>query len=398
MNVEGAQLVNEPPKGFGQKKKKEEEGGDFYQVFLICNETNVEERPTGEVESSNEESLEFISPLIRVIDLSNIEIGTVGMKSSETFVPSSPGFNELTDVKQSILGFRKCDVVNTEARDTLIMDTDSMPLRDTTLLREKFFQTMKDVQTDYGDISKAKEDLSPKMNSQKSPISRMEEVLDEKENLEIFDLKENKLPEVVTQLSSKEIMRHESDENISKNQGVPGLIKKRNVDSPNYERVIETIPEFKIIDSHLNVEPVNENMMSENLKRISDSIIKSMETIAEPGKSIMKVKLIPEELGSVDITLKVEGGRLSANITVESSHVKQMLTDRLNELNSNLIRQNLNIGEIHIDLSGSSNQRFGQNNKYHYKGVEIFRSDNNPINILNVEESYMGNGMISVLA
>ncbi len=111
-----------------------------------------------------------------------------------------------------------------------------------------------------------------------------------------------------------------------------------------------------------NVEVKEAALSDTNIVKINDSIIQLVETTNEGETSVLKVKLYPEELGTVDVTLKMEDGKLTAKILVDSEQVKGMFTKSINELNEGLLKQNIQIEKINIDLNlntSSNNMNHG---------------------------------------
>lgn len=102
---------------------------------------------------------------------------------------------------------------------------------------------------------------------------------------------------------------------------------------------------------------------NDNLQKINDTIVKMMETGKDGNAEMMKVKLFPEELGEVNIALKMEAGKLTARIQVDNDVVKALFTEKLNELNSNLVKQNIRLDSINVDLNMNS----GNNNSFNFQ-------------------------------
>lgn len=102
---------------------------------------------------------------------------------------------------------------------------------------------------------------------------------------------------------------------------------------------------------------------NENLQKINDTIVKMMETGKDGNAEMMKVKLFPEELGEVNIALKMEAGKLTARIQVDNDVVKALFTEKLNELNSNLVKQNIRLDSINVDLNMNS----GNHNSFNFQ-------------------------------
>ena len=114
------------------------------------------------------------------------------------------------------------------------------------------------------------------------------------------------------------------------------------------------------------VEPGDVKLSSENVQKLNDTIIQLLETTKEGDTSVLKVKLYPENLGRVDVSVKMEEGKLIANIMVDNEQIKGMFTKSINELSESLLKQNIQMERINIDLkpntnSNSMNQSFNNN-------------------------------------
>lgn len=138
----------------------------------------------------------------------------------------------------------------------------------------------------------------------------------------------------------------------------------------------------------------------ENLQKVNDTIIKLMETTKQGNVSEMKVKLYPEELGSVDVTLRMENGKMIAKILVDNEQVKQLFANKINELSNNLEKQNISIDKIQIDVNSNTNfgSRPNQNKASYMKRnsgslIDIESEEN-----LTVDDTAHRSGAISILA
>lgn len=124
--------------------------------------------------------------------------------------------------------------------------------------------------------------------------------------------------------------------------------------------------------------PIEPAVAKENIQRLNDSIIKLIETTTVDNKSVMKVKLYPEELGTLDLTLEIQEGKLIAKITVDNESVKQLFCDKLGELNQNLTKQNINIQEFKVEVKPEASLdfnfqgEFNQDNREQHKASRIF--------------------------
>lgn len=151
------------------------------------------------------------------------------------------------------------------------------------------------------------------------------------------------------------------------------------------------------------MKPIEPTAAKENIQRLNDSIIKLIETTTVDNKSVMKVKLYPEELGTLDLTLEMQEGKLIAKIMVDNESVKQLFSDKLGELNQNLVKQNINIQDFKVEvkpeasLDFNSNGEFSQENREQPKASRILGHkeimlEETPIEMANTS------GELSILA
>lgn len=98
--------------------------------------------------------------------------------------------------------------------------------------------------------------------------------------------------------------------------------------------------------------------VKENIQRLNDSIIKLIETTTVDNKSVMKVKLYPEELGTLDLTLEMQEGKLLAKILVDNESIRQLFSDKLGDLSQNLAKQNINIQDFKVEVKPEASLDF----------------------------------------
>lgn len=141
---------------------------------------------------------------------------------------------------------------------------------------------------------------------------------------------------------------------------------------------------------------------NENIQNINDSIIQLMETTTEGNTDVMKVQLYPEELGAVNITLKMEDGKLIAKILVDDEYVKQLFTGKIELLNNNLKEQNVNMEEIFVELNTNANSNpngdSSQNNSNFSNGKGTFKFTTESLDTVTTEEIDLKSGELSILA
>lgn len=111
----------------------------------------------------------------------------------------------------------------------------------------------------------------------------------------------------------------------------------------------------RIQNSFSNIDEIEKSMSPQNLQNIQDKMIHFMKVSKEGDASMMKVRLYPEELGSIDISLKFQNGKLMADIIVQSESIKEMFLNGSNLLNKNLLEQNIPIKNINVTVDENLN-------------------------------------------
>jgi flagellar hook-length control protein FliK len=74
----------------------------------------------------------------------------------------------------------------------------------------------------------------------------------------------------------------------------------------------------------------------------------------------IKVKLFPKGIGEVEISLSMGEGKLSGKILVENKEIRQMFTDRLNELNQTFKENNINVAKFEVGIGYGQGQNQGR--------------------------------------
>lgn len=74
------------------------------------------------------------------------------------------------------------------------------------------------------------------------------------------------------------------------------------------------------------------------------------------------IKIHPEDLGPLEINIKVINDSASVSITIHSHHVREIIDQSLPKLQAMMAEQGLNLSEVQIDSDASSRQFSQQNN------------------------------------
>ena len=65
----------------------------------------------------------------------------------------------------------------------------------------------------------------------------------------------------------------------------------------------------------------------------------------------LKIKLTPEELGDVEVKIRMENGVIKTDFIVENEKVKEILESRFNELKSTLLEEGVETSELNVFIS-----------------------------------------------
>lgn len=97
-----------------------------------------------------------------------------------------------------------------------------------------------------------------------------------------------------------------------------------------------------------------------NIQIASSEIIHRMKTLSEGESTAVKVKLHPEGLGEMEITMSMEKGKLSGSILVENKEIRQIFTDRIHELSQTLKESNISVAKFDVGIGAGQDQSQSQ--------------------------------------
>ncbi|SFN83513.1 flagellar hook-length control protein FliK [Proteiniclasticum ruminis] len=125
----------------------------------------------------------------------------------------------------------------------------------------------------------------------------------------------------------------------------------------------EAVPAKEVRLSNGKAVKVTEHEMSQNLKITEDAMVKSMETLKNGDTTTMKLRLHPEELGEMELTLSMEHGKITGKLMTESQEIRQLFQGKLLELQENLKAQNIQVVKLEVstNLSDQGQNFQGQN-------------------------------------
>ncbi len=124
-----------------------------------------------------------------------------------------------------------------------------------------------------------------------------------------------------------------------------GTLKaEENLAQMQVEKSVETVKASPVKES------IPKTDFSQNLEKATDEILRSMETMRDGDKTTMKLKLHPEELGKMEITLIMEEGKLSGKILLDNHEARQLFNQKMDELSETLSRNNVQVAKFEVGI------------------------------------------------
>jgi len=101
------------------------------------------------------------------------------------------------------------------------------------------------------------------------------------------------------------------------------------------------------------------------VRDLSDMLVKQMQVTSERGFSEVKLTLVPEHLGHVDVKVSMQNGQIVAQFMADTAHGKELLESQLGQLRAVLQSHGLQIDKLEVSQSDSFSpglfQEQGQN-------------------------------------
>lgn len=408
-----------PVKGveISRDNTSKESRSDEFSKFLskeISNQDKLEpkkERKTLDSEDDKKSEADILESLIGML---NIPLDQ-----------ESQSQNISLNFDQALLGEKTAEV---QGLSSNLVDLKNLTMEDISLNEEEALFFNVDLSTEGAMLelestnNLAKDNLQmPEIDSKSQNLAGDRIVLDDsfkivdssmknKPNMEFEDV-----PKIDEAKPSEDNLSMTFDESSDKESKASMESKVKEVDFVENKEISYSenprINEFNKINTDIKTEAKVEVLSNDNLQRVNDAIIEQIETTTKDGSSVMKVKLYPEDLGTVDVTVTMEEGKLVAKIIVDNEHAKGLFAGKLSELSESLVKQNIQVEKINIDLNLNSNsnpennQAFDlnqQGNFNHNRGFKYrnqVKMYNSKVESLVTDSSNIGSGgAISILA
>lgn len=291
------------------------------------------------------------------------------------------------------------EIKNLEELEGIVLDEiEDLEVKGELFSKDKIVSKFeKSKENSYKTITASKETSSSEENGEKNLIPKVESLEEsEGKSIDPLDIKEAKDIKNSGSLDKKNL------ETLGENTNVEEA------------KLSETNFLFdRIQSSILGLEEADDTLSTQNIQTIEDNMIKFMKVSKDGDTSVMRVKLYPEELGSIDISLKLDKGKLIADIVVASDSIKDMFLNSSSLLNKNLVEQNIPIKNINITVNdsfenlenpsgeaGSSGSKEGNKQGQNPRGNARNRLINSPmdnVRIDSINKANIGNEGLNIL-
>ena len=265
--------------------------------------------------------------------------------SSDQLIKGSPETQELAKVEE-INAFK----VGTSASEEIQK-----------VLPQEIKETVTNAVSDDLTETKFKDVLSEKLSKRDAIIASENRIELEPEKLESNTFNSKVLPEIEESVENIDLAFPSGEANGK--EASSHLQKKSQVESmENLPSTIKAsgIPKLQIVSP-----PEVKRVESENLEVVTKEILHQMETLTDGNKTMVTVKLNPEEMGEMEISLSMEEGRLTGKIVVGNKEIQQIFTDKLHELNQTLRENRIDVASFEVKVSPDQNQNQNQDQARH---------------------------------
>lgn len=106
--------------------------------------------------------------------------------------------------------------------------------------------------------------------------------------------------------------------------------------------------------------PEGQMAADRNMQMAATEIVHQVETLKDGDRTTIRVRLYPEEIGEMEITLSMEEGKLSGKILVENKEMRQVFTERLSELNQTLKACHIDVAKFEVGIGAGQQGHAGQ--------------------------------------
>ena len=161
----------------------------------------------------------------------------------------------------------------------------------------------------------------------------------------------------------------QTGDSIQVKQSEPGLrlgqeaeLKEKQVELDGIADSLRTTAYQSQIQSTGSADPmIQTTETTEAYSQISGKILSSLE---QKGPTEFKMQLEPENLGQIDINLKIKEGKLIIDIIADKAYTQNLLTSQVDKLISSMGLQNVQVESVQVGQQMNSDSRNGQSQTY----------------------------------
>jgi flagellar hook-length control protein FliK len=94
------------------------------------------------------------------------------------------------------------------------------------------------------------------------------------------------------------------------------------------------------------------SLPAETAKSVADQVVKGMALQVNGDNSEVRIKLVPESLGEVTVHVKMDGGKMQAQIDVSQAGVKSALEVQLPQIRQSLSERGIDVQRLDVSFGG----------------------------------------------
>ena len=166
---------------------------------------------------------------------------------------------------------------------------------------------------------------------------------------------------------SKNIVQIKAGKSEQSKQGITASNDKMEDQSDSIDNTLETAVYQGQLQSSGTTDATEVNQLTqpvgntEAYSQIKDEILATLE---QKGPTEFKMKLQPESLGQIDISLKISEGKLIIDILADKSQTQALLTSQVDKLISSMGLQNVHVESVQVSQQMNSDSQNNQNQGY----------------------------------
>jgi flagellar hook-length control protein FliK len=142
-------------------------------------------------------------------------------------------------------------------------------------------------------------------------------------------------------------------------------LKADDRENPNFNQDFQSGLGFGTSANQIGESSNNTNNVSSSINELPATIVRFIETAREEGSAKAIINLNPDNLGKLQIELKVSDSNLLVNIQAENETTKELIMENISELKELVKESGLNLENIEFGNYKDENNQNYQSNKQH---------------------------------